>query len=125
WFLQGRRPNDIESDRLGDNPYEPLKGREYLTESWDAEAQTRLSTTHSTYTVRGLMTGLDGRVIRYAYVSRTDELRYDTSLGYGVDGTVELPSVVWQTVSAPGVIPGDDSADPDHVVVRRGLGTIA
>ncbi len=125
FFHQGRRPNEIAVDRLADNPYEPIKGREYLTESWDATTNVRLSTAHSTYTNRLLLTGLDGRAIRYVYVSRTDELRYDVSLGYGNEGTTELPSVVFQEVTNPAQIPSDGASDPPHVVAQRGLGTIA
>ncbi|GAB5547640.1 MAG: hypothetical protein SangKO_074000 [Sandaracinaceae bacterium] len=81
WFHQGPPPNDIASDRLAYSTYEALKGREFQTEAWDSVLGTRLSTTHSTYVMRQLMVGLDGRPIQYAYVSQTDELRYDTSRG--------------------------------------------
>ena len=130
WFHQGRRPNEIASDRLADNPYEPLKGREYQTESWDPESGQYLSTTHSTYAVREMLVGLDDRAIRYAYVSRTDDLRYNVAMGPGSEGTIELPSVAWQSASAWAEVgtweapPADSAADPDHLVSRRGLGTI-
>ncbi|HBQ17788.1 MAG TPA: hypothetical protein DEF51_43895 [Myxococcales bacterium] len=126
WFHQGRRPNDIASDRLAYSPYEALKGREFQTEAWDSVLGTRLSTTHSTYVMRQLMVGLDGRPIQYAYVSQTDELRYDTSRGPGNEGTVSLPSVHWQSVDSgsPATIPTTSASDPEHLVAARGLGTV-
>src|SRR5690606_15281877 len=117
----------IASDRLADNPYEPLKGREYQTESWDPASGQYLSTTHRTYAVREMLIGLDDRVIRYAYVSRTDELRYNVAMGPGSSGTIELPSVAWQSASAwagvtsASTAPTDTGADAVHVVSQRGL----
>ncbi|MBZ0121594.1 MAG: FG-GAP-like repeat-containing protein, partial [Sandaracinaceae bacterium] len=129
WFHQGRRPTELATDRLADNRYEALKGREYRTESWDYEDGhgndgARLSTTHSTYTVRTLLTGLDGRMVQYAYVNRTDELRYDVSLLAGTGGTQSFPSVVWQEVTDGATIPADSGTDAEHVVPVRGLGAI-
>ena len=49
-FHQGRRPSEIASDRIADNPDEALKGREYLSEVFD-EAGTHLSTGHAAFTV--------------------------------------------------------------------------
>ena len=127
WFHQGRRPNEIASDRLAYSQYEAMKGREYQTESWDSETGTHLATTHSSYVVRELMIGLDGRPVQYAYVRQTDELRYDTSRGFGSEGTaITLPSIAWQYVDSgsPAAIPTDAAADPDEAVQQRGLGTI-
>jgi RHS repeat-associated protein len=76
-FLQGRRPSEIEDDRLADNPNEALKGREVLTEVFDGNG-VFLSTSFATITNRRMLTGLDGRSIHYAFVSETNELRYDT-----------------------------------------------
>src|SRR5690606_13897338 len=61
-FLQGRRPSEIASDRLEDNPNEALKGREVMSEVFD-EAGTFLSTSWAAITNRHLHTGLDGRMI--------------------------------------------------------------
>ncbi|MAQ18085.1 MAG: hypothetical protein CMN30_25215 [Sandaracinus sp.] len=96
-FRQGRRPTDIASDRLADNPREALKGRQWLSEVFD-EGGTYLSSSLATLTVRHLMTGLDGRGIYYGYVSQTDEFRYGTH-GAGVGSEVrELPAFITESV---------------------------
>jgi RHS repeat-associated protein len=77
-FYQGRRPSFIANDRTFDNPYEPMKGRAFLTESFDATGRY-LSSVHSSYTLRYLIEGLDGRYVLHAFVHQTDELRYDTT----------------------------------------------
>ena len=78
YFHQGRRPAEIASDRLAENPDEALKGREYRTELFD-ESGGYLSTRQSALTVRELLRGLNDAAIFYAFVSRNDELRYDTA----------------------------------------------
>lgn len=91
-FYQGRRAADIASDRLADNPDEPLKGLTYLSESFD-EGGTFVGTTHTSFAIRTLHAGLDGRVVRYAYGTQSDELAYDViNWAPGTD-TVVLPSV--------------------------------
>ncbi len=87
-FLQGRRPNDIASDRLADNPNEALKGQAFLTEAFDL-AGTYLSTSHTAYTVRRLLDGLNGTAVTYAFASRTDEVFYDVA-GFGATPGVNL-----------------------------------
>jgi RHS repeat-associated protein len=110
-FHQGRRPSGLANDRTVDNPFEALKGRAFLTESFDA-AGRYLSTVHSSYTLRWLYEGLDTRMVQYAFVHATDELRYDTTafvaanvpfdiavaLRVGLVGTTpfELPSTIWR-----------------------------
>lgn len=105
YFHQGRRPQSIATDRLADNPYEALKGRQYLSEVFDAYGQA-LSTSHATIMVRRLNTGLDGRATWYAYVSQSDELRYGHN-PYLPDSasTVTLPFIQEQTVPADGDMP--------------------
>lgn len=93
FFHQGRRPNEIASDRLADNPNEQLKGQLFLTETFD-EHGVYQSTQHTTFTVRTLLDGLDGSPIRYAYASRSDELRYDTAPFTPISETIEVDAVV-------------------------------
>ncbi|MBX3249366.1 MAG: hypothetical protein KF901_19470, partial [Myxococcales bacterium] len=112
YFHQGRRPQSIATDRLADNPYEALKGRQWLTEVFAPDGLFQ-SSAHATIALRRLGVGLDGRGLWYAYVSQADELRYDTagvpgaplatSLA-GPAGELSLPSVVHQEVSAGGVV---------------------
>ncbi|MFO0685594.1 MAG: SpvB/TcaC N-terminal domain-containing protein [Sandaracinus sp.] len=103
WFHQGRRPQDIADDRLAFNPDEALKGREYLTEVLD-ERGVYLSTAHATLTSRTLATGLDGRPIQYAFVSQSDEIRYDTTGYTPASYTATLPEVVRESVNASGAV---------------------
>ncbi len=98
YFDQGRRPGDIASDRLADNPNEALKGHNYLTETFD-ELGTYLSTKHTTLTVRRLLAGLDGRSVSFGYVSRTDEMRYDTGPFAFGNGALSLTGVVRETAT--------------------------
>ncbi|MCZ7685883.1 MAG: hypothetical protein M5U28_46855 [Sandaracinaceae bacterium] len=98
-FLQGRRPSEIADDRLADNPDEALKGREVMTEVFDEEGRF-LSTSYATITNRRLATGLDGRTIHYAFVSETNELRYDHS-PYEADGTPFTADAVVREVVDP------------------------
>ncbi len=58
------------------NPREALKGVPLLTETHD-DFGTYLSTTHHTYRLRKLYTGLDGREVRQAFESQTDDYLYD------------------------------------------------
>jgi len=102
YFHQGRRPNAIAADRLADNPNEALKGREYLTEVSDLTGNY-LSTSHATYAVRSLATGLNGVDVSYAYVKRSDELTYDTSVRSvpsGASATLSLDAVVREQAGA-------------------------
>jgi RHS repeat-associated protein len=108
YFHQGRRPQSIATDRLAENPYEALKGRQWLSEVF-GEGGLFLSSAHATIALRRLAVGLDGRFLWYAYVSQSDELRYDTSVVpnepngtslAGPGGMLELPSVVHQELDA-------------------------
>ncbi|WP_275935527.1 SpvB/TcaC N-terminal domain-containing protein [Sandaracinus amylolyticus] len=101
YFHQGRRPQSIADDRLADNPYEALKGREFLTETFD-ERGVYLSSAHATLTSRNLYQGLDGRWIQYAFVSEANELRYDTAVWAASAEELELTDVsfeAWGTTS--------------------------
>ncbi|MCC6874432.1 MAG: hypothetical protein IT378_09035, partial [Sandaracinaceae bacterium] len=103
WFLQGRRPTDIADDRLAENPNEALKGREVRTEVFDDEG-TYLSSSLATVAIRRLMTGLDGRAVSYAFVRETNEVRYDTTPFDPGTGSIELPAVVREELSASGAV---------------------
>jgi RHS repeat-associated protein len=73
--------NNVEDcsnpERWRDNPREALKGLPVVTET-RAENGVYLSTTHNKYTLRHLYEGLDGRAVRYAFLSETDNYLYDT-----------------------------------------------
>jgi len=97
-FLQGRRPSEIEGDRLAENPNEALKGREVLTEVFD-DSGDFLSTSFATMANRHLATGLDGRAIHYAFVRETNELRYDTTPFVAGSATLELDAVQREAVN--------------------------
>jgi RHS repeat-associated protein len=122
YFHQGRRPNEIAGDRLADNPNEALKGREFLSESFDAQG-TYLNTTHATYAVRSLLTGLNGVTVRYGYLRRSDVYTYDTSPFTPADATATLASVERQiagngvAASAPGT---PEPGDAPHTIRLRG-----
>lgn len=65
-------------ERWLDNPREALKGLPVVTETRD-EHRVYLSSNHNTYTLRHLYDGLDGRAVRYAFLSETDNYLYDTA----------------------------------------------
>ena len=64
------------ADQWRDNPREPLKGLPSWSESFD-EGGNYQSTIHHTYRLRRLYVGSDGREVRHAFASATDEWRYD------------------------------------------------
>ncbi|MCB9634610.1 MAG: hypothetical protein H6721_20995, partial [Sandaracinus sp.] len=92
YFLQGRRPASLASDRLADNPNEALKGRAFFTETSDTEG-TYLSTTHSAWAVRHLVDGLDGRAVSYAYAFQSDALAYDTAPFAPLETSLQVPAL--------------------------------
>ena len=101
FFHQGRRPSEIASDRLAENPYEALKGRQWYTETFDDD-RAYLATAHGTVIARNLATGLDGRVVWYAFVSQTDEFRYD-HYGFTRGDTMrQLPWLQFEGVDSDG-----------------------
>jgi RHS repeat-associated protein len=121
FFHQGRRPNEIAGDRLADNPNEALKGLQYLSEAFDAHG-TYLSTTHATYAVRSLFTGLNGVTVRYAFVRRSDEYRYDTSPFTAGGGQASLASVERQVAgagSSTSTVTTAEPGDAPHVIEVR------
>jgi RHS repeat-associated protein len=78
--------------RWRDNPREALKGLPVVTETF-AESGTYLSTDHTTYRLRWLYTGLDGREVRHAFASSTDTYRYDTGPFVASTSTVQVDDV--------------------------------
>ena len=117
-FRQGRRPTEIASDRLADNPREALKGRQWLSEVFDEEG-TFLSSSLATLRIRHLMEGLDGRGIYYAYVSQSDELTYGTFEGMWGGVNLDLPAVETESVDpATGVATAATTVEQRTVAVR-------
>jgi len=81
-------------NRWADHPYEALKGLEVETHKLDL-AGVHLSSTENLYSIRTLYEGLDGRVVRHAFLTQTDSLLYDTALAasrasIARDGYVDL-----------------------------------
>jgi RHS repeat-associated protein len=78
------------SERWRDNVKEALKDLQVLVESYD-ESGTYASTAHTSYTLRGLYVGLDGREVRHAFPAATDTYTYDTSPFAAAAAQVSLP----------------------------------
>jgi len=99
------------SERWRDNPREALKGLPVTTERYDQNG-IYLSTQHTSYTLRTLYTGRDGRVVRHAFESRKDTFLYDTAAF--ASGTSQSPALPGVTVDAPGV-----AAEPETPITLR------
>ncbi|HHH31349.1 MAG TPA: hypothetical protein ENK57_23795, partial [Polyangiaceae bacterium] len=117
-FLQGRRPSELEGDRLASNPNEALKGREFMTEVFDADG-VFLSTSLATMTNRHLMTGLDGRDIHYAFVSESNQLTYDTAPFVPGAATLELDLVRSEAVDAASGVAGGSTVERTYTLGVR------
>jgi RHS repeat-associated protein len=113
-------------ERWRDNPREALKGLPIFTEKYD-EKGTFLSTEFSTYRLRELFVGLDGRRVRQAFERSKESMVYDTASGpqaatAATRATVELetdpPASGWNPItnqiSSPGTL-----AEGDAIVGRR------
>jgi len=107
-FHQARRPEGLES-AFDANPYAPMQGLPYMSESWmiDEGAPRYLSTEHTTYALRTLLFGLDGRPVQQAFAVQTDRLLYgdDPSAGGEV---VTVPGIV---AEGPGAAVGGTGTD--------------
>ncbi len=79
YMHQARRPRGIASDRLAENPWRALAGTTRLSETWAELGGKVLSTAHTTYLVRRLLVGLDGREVSWAIPARSDVVSYDLS----------------------------------------------
>jgi RHS repeat-associated protein len=66
------------AERWRDNPREALKGLPVVTERYDDNGRY-LSTEATSYRLRQLYTGLDGRVVRHAFGVKTRTTLYDTN----------------------------------------------
>jgi RHS repeat-associated protein len=86
YFLLGECVDEVPDDHLDpcspenrwmDNGREGLKGLPVGKESFD-EAGVYLSTEHTTYRLRQLYNGSDGRLVRQAFGATTDTFAYDT-----------------------------------------------
>jgi RHS repeat-associated protein len=66
------------SERWRDNPKEALKGLPIITERFDEQGKY-LSTEATTYRLRQLYLGLDGRVVRHAFASQKRTRLYDAA----------------------------------------------
>jgi len=105
-FLLGECEDETPSDgvdqcgdRSTDNPREALKGLPIFTEKYD-ENGAFLSTDSSVYRLRQLYTGLDGRVVRQAFESSKQTVKYDTAASFG-GATVTNPNVVELELKPP------------------------
>ncbi|HEX2875965.1 MAG TPA: SpvB/TcaC N-terminal domain-containing protein, partial [Polyangiaceae bacterium] len=76
-------------ERWRDNPREALKGLPIITERFDDEGKY-LSTEATTYRLRHLYRGLDGRAVRHAFQSGKRTRLYDTAAATAGTGTEAL-----------------------------------
>jgi hypothetical protein len=119
------------SERFRDNPREALKGLPVLTEKYE-ERGVYLSTEATTYRLRRLYTGLDGREVRHAFETGKRTLLYDTAAGSDAsNGTVtqplvelELAPVAFNPASGnPLALPASAKVDGEQSVpIRRASG---
>jgi RHS repeat-associated protein len=106
----------VPEGRWADNGREALKGLPVVTESFD-ETGVYLSTTHTTYTLRKLYTGLDGREVRVAFASQTDTWSYDTSGFASSSASTGVPDVTLDQITGP------EPSTPLPASVRAAAGT--
>ena len=115
------------SERWRDNPREALKGLPVFTEKYD-ERGVYLSTDSSTYRLRQLYTGMDGRAVRQAFESAKQTVVYDTAAGPQSGATASsVPNVYleaappsgWDPIAAQVNQPGQAQTVPASVVVTR------
>jgi RHS repeat-associated protein len=93
-------------ERWRDNPREALKGLPVLSEAFD-EHGVYLSTAHTTYRLRHLYDGLDGREVRHAFGVRSDSYGYDSGGFTAATSTVPLDDV--ELERTPGCVQADES----------------
>ena len=99
--------------RSRDNAREALKGLPVLVETYD-DNSVYLDTKHTQFTLRHLLTGLDGRRVRHAFGSTTDSWAYDTSPFVPASQPLDVPDVVLD--GASGAVP------VSHVTLRSSSG---
>jgi len=89
------------SERWRDSGREALKGLPVLTEVLD-ERGVYLNTAHTTYTLRPLFVGLDGRQVRHVFSSASDTFFYDTGSFIPAESSVSLDDVLLErTLGSP------------------------
>jgi RHS repeat-associated protein len=110
-FHQGRRPDESAANRRANNPNAALQGSAALVETRDGAGQY-VSSLYSTFTVRRLLRGLDGRDISAAFLSQTDTLRYDHSPYRANPGAVvRLPVLVYEDRTGLGGLPENTTVE--------------
>jgi RHS repeat-associated protein len=118
------------ADPATDNPREALKGLPIVSEQYD-ESGAYLSTEATTYRLRLLYRGRDGREVRHAYQTATRRILYDTavaSAGTGADSfnAVELErerDTAFNPQTAPKGLPAGLVFEPEPLVLRATTGT--
>jgi RHS repeat-associated protein len=103
-FLLGECVNDenvspdpcTPAGRWEDNPREALKGLPLISETLDDNG-VYLSTKHTTYRLRKLYAGLDGREVRVAFKSASDSFLYDTGSFKPAASTTSVTDVELET----------------------------
>lgn len=106
------------SERWRDNPREALKGLPVVAETFDEKGASP-STTHHTYRLRQLYTGLDGRRVVHAFELRTDTFLYDTA-PFSADANPALASLPEVETQFTGVVQVQNGG----VRVRSSKGTV-
>jgi RHS repeat-associated protein len=107
------------AQRWRDNPREALKGLPSLSEVFDTTG-VYLSTSHTTYRLRTLYAGLDGRVVRHAFASTVDTFLYDVEAGPGAPSSYAVRDI--EVEDSPGVIAPENPLAA-ALVVRVSAGT--
>ncbi len=102
-------------DRWRDNWREPLKGLPVLVETFDGNG-VYLSTAHTTYELRQLYAGRDGRRVTAAFGIATESFAYDTAAFTPSSQTQSLDEVV---VNVNGI-----SQTETRSVNKRGTGAV-
>ena len=113
--LEGNADVCSPTERWQDNWREALKGLPVLSESYDAQG-VHLSTKHTTYELRQLYAGLDGRRVSAPFPVQEDGWLYDTAAFDGDDYEVSVPEVDI-------VLIGIGQVENRDVVVRATAGT--
>jgi RHS repeat-associated protein len=100
-----------------DNPREGLKGLVQSSELFDDNGNY-LSTTHTTYRLRRLYVGLDGREVRSVHASAADSYAYDTAPFVGQSDAVSLVDVERE------LAPGQIATESSSLVLRSVIGRV-
>jgi RHS repeat-associated protein len=120
-FLLGDCADEDEPGRCAhrdrENPRDALRGLAEDVEEWDDRGNT-LSTVHTTYRLRTLFTGLDGRQVRTAYGAATDVFAYETSPFVPGDQTVSLTGIERETAA------GAVTKEPVSIVLKSAAGRV-